>query len=128
MRLPCIVTESERDDWICRTHVAACGGEHLFVPAHGARLHSKILSEEVMTAAELRRARRTLGLSTRQLAAMLAVDADLVRRMEIEPGREGHRPIRSSVERLVQAYLDGYRPPDWPSHIPAREETSSARL
>ncbi len=84
--------------------------------------------ESDMTAAELRYARRTLGLSVRQLAAMLAVDADLVRRMELEPGREGHRPIRSSVGRLVQAYLDGYRPPDWPSHSPAREESNSARL
>jgi hypothetical protein len=46
---------------------------------------------------------------------MLSVDADLVRRMEIQIGNEGHRPIRGSIRRLVQAYLDGYRPPDWPA-------------
>jgi hypothetical protein len=63
---------------------------------------------------ELRHARRELGLSIRQLADMLSVDADVVRRMEIQIGSEGHRPIRGSIQRLVRAYLDGYRPPDWP--------------
>jgi hypothetical protein len=81
-----------------------------------------------MTPRELRQARSALGLSVRQMAAMLAVDADLVRRMEIETGREGHRPIRSSVGRLVQAYLDGYRPPDWPSPGQARDEFLRAEM
>lgn len=67
-----------------------------------------------MTPHEFRQARRALGLSVRQLAAMLAVDPDLVRRMEIQIGDEGHRPIRGAVKRLMQAYLSGYRPPDWP--------------
>lgn len=68
-----------------------------------------------MTPNEFREARRVLGLSLRQFADMLSVDADAARRMEIPAGIEGHRPIRGSVERLVRAYLDGYRPPDWPS-------------
>ncbi len=67
-----------------------------------------------MTPTQLREARRELGLSVRQLAAMLSVDPDLVRRMEIQIGDEGHRPIRGSIQRLVRAYLDGYRPSDWP--------------
>lgn len=67
-----------------------------------------------MTPTQLREARRDLGLSVRQLAAMLSVDPDLVRRMEIQIGDEGHRPIRGVIQRLVLAYLDGYRPPDWP--------------
>jgi predicted transcriptional regulator len=67
-----------------------------------------------VTPNELRQARRELRLSIRQLAEMLSVDADLVRRMEIQVGGDGHRPIRGSIERLVRAYLWGYRPPDWP--------------
>lgn len=67
-----------------------------------------------MTPTQFREARRTLGLSVRQLAAMLEVEPEVVRRMEIQIGSGGHRPIRGSIQRLLRAYLDGYRPPDWP--------------
>jgi hypothetical protein len=67
-----------------------------------------------MTPTQFREARRMLGLSVRQLAAMLEVEPEVVRRMEVQIGSGGHRPVRSSTERLLRAYLDGYRPPDWP--------------
>jgi transcriptional regulator with XRE-family HTH domain len=70
-----------------------------------------------MTPTEFRHARRELGLSVRQFAEMLGVEPEAVRRMEIQFGEGGHRPIRGSIERLIRAYLDGYRPPDWPAKV-----------
>lgn len=67
-----------------------------------------------MSPDDLKQARRTLGLSVADLAAMLGVAPSHLRRMEMQPGKEAHRPVRETTQRLVQAYLDGYRPPDWP--------------
>lgn len=67
-----------------------------------------------LTPTEFRRARNALGLSIRQLAAMLSLEPEAVRQMEIQIGNGGHRPIRGSTVRLLDAYLNGYRPPDWP--------------
>ena len=78
-----------------------------------------------LTPTEFRKARNALGLSVRQLAQMLSVDPEVVRQMEIQIATGGHRPIRGSIVRLLQAYLDGYRPPDWPDVSPAIAEQSS---
>jgi hypothetical protein len=67
-----------------------------------------------MTPEQLKEARLKLGLSVTQLADMLGVTDQHARRLTITPGKGSHRPINRTVERLLQAYLDGYRPADWP--------------
>ncbi len=66
-----------------------------------------------MTPAEFRKARHKLGLSLSQLGEMLGYNGahlkQQVHRLEI-----GEREIREPQRRLMQAYLDGYRPRDWP--------------
>lgn len=67
-----------------------------------------------MTPTELKEARRTLGLTLEQMAAMLGYEGEqrrqLMHRIEI-----GERTLREPQRRLVEAYLSGYRPSDWPS-------------
>jgi transcriptional regulator with XRE-family HTH domain len=66
-----------------------------------------------MTPANLKAARHTLGLSLNEMARLLGYTgthgAQQVRKME-----SGNRAIREAQALLVQAYLDGYRPADWP--------------
>jgi transcriptional regulator with XRE-family HTH domain len=66
-----------------------------------------------MTPAELRAARKALGLSVVQMAAMLGVTPIQIRRMETAAGKASARPIMPTTERLMRAYLAGYRPADW---------------
>lgn len=70
--------------------------------------------DQAVTSGNFREARHRLGLSVAELATMLGVDPVHVRRMEMQPGKPTHRPVRETTERLVRAYLDGYRPQDWP--------------
>ena len=66
-----------------------------------------------MTPATFKQARHKLGLSLSQAAHVLGYDgahgAQQVRRME-----SGKRAIRGAQARLMWAYLEGYRPEDWP--------------
>lgn len=72
---------------------------------------------EAMDHDQFRQARHALGLSVEQMAAMLGCSGQHVRRLEIAPGVESHRPVNGTVERLMRAYAEGYRPADWP--VPA---------
>jgi transcriptional regulator with XRE-family HTH domain len=63
-----------------------------------------------MTPDDIREARKALGLSQRELATLLGY-GDVMRVSEIE---RGVRVAGDAVERLLRAYLDGYRPNDWP--------------
>lgn len=67
-----------------------------------------------MTPTELKEARRKLGLTLEQMAVMLGYEGEqrrqLMHRIEI-----GERTLREPQRRLVEAYLSGYRPSDWPS-------------
>jgi transcriptional regulator with XRE-family HTH domain len=63
-----------------------------------------------MTAAEILRARLTLGLTQAQLAPLLGY-SDVARVSELE---RGVRQPGAAVVRLLHAYLDGYRPENWP--------------
>jgi transcriptional regulator with XRE-family HTH domain len=63
-----------------------------------------------MTAAEIRAAREALGLSQAALARVLGYGS-AARVSELERGARGASP---AVARLLAAYLDGYRPADWP--------------
>ena len=63
-----------------------------------------------MTPAEIAAARATLGLTQAQLAAVMGLRGQPTV-SEWERGREA---IGGSNVRLLQAYLGGWRPPDWP--------------
>lgn len=67
-----------------------------------------------MSPDELRAARRRLGLTQSQLARLLDTDPRAVRAMESAPTTSKHRTPAPRMVRLLIAYLDGYRPPDWP--------------
>lgn len=58
--------------------------------------------------------REALNLTVDECAAMLGMSQQHVRRLQIKPGKSAHRPVSDTVARLMQAYLDGYRPADWP--------------
>lgn len=63
-----------------------------------------------MTPAEIQQARQSLGLSQIQLGALMGVRGQTV--------SEWERDVRSpsdTAQRLMRAYLDGYRPADWPT-------------
>ncbi len=66
-----------------------------------------------MTPAEFKKARHKLGLTLSKCAQLIGYTGahaqQQVRRMET-----GEREIREAQQRLMQAYLDGYRPKDWP--------------
>jgi hypothetical protein len=72
----------------------------------------------IMDHVQIKAARQALGLSVSEAALMLGVGELQVRRMEIAPGAASHRPVNGTVKRLIQAYLDGYRPKDWPGPAP----------
>lgn len=63
-----------------------------------------------MTPEQIKEARKSLGLTPTQAAQLLGYGA-VSRIYEIEAG--ARRPS-ASVVRLLAAYLDGYRPLDWP--------------
>ena len=63
---------------------------------------------------QIKDARAKLGLTQAQLGAMLDTDGQTVRRMEMPEDTSTHRKPAVRMVRLLQAYLDGYRPSDWP--------------
>ena len=67
-----------------------------------------------MTPDQLARARKRLGLTLEQMAALLGYTGGQRRQMmyDLECGR---RTIREPQRRLTEAYLAGYRPEDWPT-------------
>jgi cytoskeletal protein RodZ len=66
-----------------------------------------------MTPAEFRAARQSLGLSVNQMAALLEVHPTHVRHMEVDG--TSNRRVMPVTEKLIRAYVDGYRPHNWPS-------------
>lgn len=74
-----------------------------------------------MTPKQIAAARHKLGLTLEQLAMLLGIENEQRRKnmWQIENGyipKNGTlRKLIRSQERLLQAYLDGYRPKDWPS-------------
>lgn len=67
-----------------------------------------------MTPEQLARARKRLGLSLEAMATMLGYRGVQRRQMQYDL-ETGRREIREPQKRLVQAYLAGYRPADWPT-------------
>jgi len=62
----------------------------------------------------IRKARKILGLSQIELAMLLETDAQSVSRWEMSPDMITARKPPVRAVRLIQAYLDGFRPDDWP--------------
>ena len=62
-----------------------------------------------MTPADFAAARKRLGLTQAQLAAVMGY-GNKARISEIERGER----LPPLAKRLLRAYLDGYRPDDWP--------------
>jgi DNA-binding XRE family transcriptional regulator len=67
-----------------------------------------------MTPDDIKEARATLGLTQAQLGQMLDTDGQTVRRMELDADASTFRKPAPRMVRLIRAYLDGYRPKDWP--------------
>lgn len=67
-----------------------------------------------MTHDEIKAARKKLGLTQAQLAYMMDSTDRMVRRVESPPHRSTHQPAPTRWIRLLEAYLDGHRPRDWP--------------
>lgn len=68
-----------------------------------------------MTPDQIKQARHKLGLSASQLAALLDTDPQTIRRMEQSETASTFRKPAPRMARLIRAYLDGYRPADWPT-------------
>lgn len=73
------------------------------------------MTRPTMTPEELKAARLALGLTQAQLGAVLDTDGQTIRRMEMPAEARTHRPPAVRMARLIRAYLEGYRPPDWPA-------------
>lgn len=76
-----------------------------------------------MTHTELRAARMQLGLTRPQLAALTETARSSVQRWEMPPDRATARRAPPRAERLIRAYLDGWRPADWPAKTKQKETT-----
>lgn len=60
----------------------------------------------------LKRAQKLLGLSNPQFAQVMGVQETTVARWRT--GGPSNVQVPATAQRLLAAYLDGYRPPDWP--------------
>lgn len=67
-----------------------------------------------MSPEQLKQVRHDLGLSLAQLAPLLDTDEKSLRCMEADPRSSMFREPPPRLVRLLEAYLIGYRPPDWP--------------
>lgn len=63
-----------------------------------------------MTAAELRAARDAIGLTQKQLATVMGLRGPAT----VAEWERDKRKIGPTAARLLAAYVNGYRPEDWP--------------
>lgn len=73
-----------------------------------------------MTPKEFKEARLKLGLTLAQMGRMLGYSGAQLKATAFRL-ENGERPIREAQRRLIEAYLAGYRPPDWPGRAVAEE-------
>ena len=68
-----------------------------------------------MTPQQFKEARRSLGLTVRQLAHVLNTSERTVRKWEFDGEGEGGRPPNPVACRVLSWLTDhGFRPPEWP--------------
>lgn len=72
------------------------------------------MTNEPMSAAEFKAIREGLGLSQRQLAAVMHVTQSTISRWEADPDQEYSREVGANTANIMRAYRDGYRPDNWP--------------
>lgn len=75
-----------------------------------------------MTPEELRRARERLGLTKIEASLLLETDCTTIEKMERPAGLPSHRPAPARVAVLYQAFISGFRPPNWPERLRAVDE------
>lgn len=69
-----------------------------------------------MTPEEIKKARKSLGLSQAEMGRMLDIhDTSTYRKYEASTAATQHRVPAARMVRLIRAYLDGFRPEDWPA-------------
>lgn len=66
-----------------------------------------------MTTEQFQKARHRLGLTLEQMGRMLGYQGEHIRQ-QVHDLETGRRDIREPQRRLMEAYLEGYRPKDWP--------------
>jgi transcriptional regulator with XRE-family HTH domain len=72
------------------------------------------LIPEAMTPTEFKAIRERLGLTQRQLAAVMGVTQSAIARWEADPSEEYSREVGATTAGLMRAYEQGHRPPNWP--------------
>lgn len=85
-----------------------------YVDAAAASQGTLASGEWEVTREEFKAARLTLGLSQSQLADMLGYHGKNKRKI-IDDLETGVKDIFEPQARMVRAFLEGYRPPDWPT-------------
>lgn len=68
-----------------------------------------------MTPEEISAAIDQLGLTQVQLAAVMGVRVATISEWLMSPDKPRARSPSATSQRLLRAYLDGYRPDDWPA-------------
>lgn len=66
-----------------------------------------------MTPSQLAQARKRLGLTLEQMAILLGYEGRQAK-SQVHHMETGRRDIRHAQRRLLEAYINGYRPDDWP--------------
>ena len=66
-----------------------------------------------MTPADILAARKALGLTQEQLARVMGYGG----KVRISEFEHGTRKPSDQALRLMRAYLEGYRPQDWPGGV-----------
>jgi len=70
-----------------------------------------------MTPSQIKEARLSLGLTQAKLSRLLDTDPTTIRKMEMSDDKSSFRKPAPRMVRLIEAYLNGYRPDDWPDTI-----------
>nr|WP_321456122.1 helix-turn-helix transcriptional regulator [uncultured Cohaesibacter sp.] len=70
--------------------------------------------QDGMTGEDLKKAREALGLSQFGLGLMLGYKPTGNMRQQVSRMERGEKPVNNVHRRLIEAYLSGHRPEDWP--------------
>lgn len=70
-----------------------------------------------MTPAELRITREMLGLSRKQAAEVLETTIFQIQKLERPADRDSHIPAPRRYTQLLEAYMAGFRPDNWPEDV-----------
>lgn len=67
-----------------------------------------------MSPEEFKEARRKLGLTQSQLAGVLDIAPQTIRKWEMSDERSTARSVNPVAARAMLWFLAGFRPPEWP--------------